>query len=313
MKIQIRFVKVVLLIFVFCGLAPAVFAQETTGNKPGSKGRYDGPSTKLVVSTDAKEFLVQVDATPDPVVIPQLAIANEEEVCIEVAASMPVAGRSSFAPPNSLLMSLGARTDFSLTDSEESGGCRSCGGNAIPLNNENLLHISRKMIPSNQATIGNSSPGVYFNFDYRVEFYQDSAGRNLALLFDPESEKVFYYEYETSSSGYVCKIDINGKRLADSSHFGKLTLENVEGGIVTDPRQIDKQAVFAVIRRRNGWEYRFDVVDVKADASDDPELMGRLLKITQPHQPSHRFYLSVQTGRSRTPRRRPKKFCNSVP
>ena len=120
---------------------------------------------------------------PDPVVTPMPAVV--------LSGSNGVAGASIVAPPNSLLASFGASTVFSRSG-PTGNSCSSCGNGASTLlSNENLLGISHKFIPSNQASIGNCSPGVYFNFDYRVEFYQDYDGKNLAILFDPESERVF--------------------------------------------------------------------------------------------------------------------------
>ena len=165
---------------------------------------------------------------PDPVVTPWPPVDCPEEECGKKGFhGRAIAGKSILCPPNRLMRSFGRKTDLSVSRVAGASGCQSCGGGSLAsANDENLLDVSRKFVSSNQASIGNCSPGVYFNFDYRVEFYQDYGGKNVAILFDPESEKTFYYEYESASSSYVCKIDINGTTQDFDSYFGNITLEN---------------------------------------------------------------------------------------
>ncbi len=201
-------------------------------------------------------------------------------------------------PPLRHLQSYGRKLRFSVGGAGSGGGCGSCGSSAPSVGTDNLLDVSYKIVPSNQASLGNGSPGVYFNYDQRIEFYPDLGSTSVAMLFDPDSEQTFYYEWDAASSSYKGKIDIAGTTYDDDTYFGAITLEDTNGNTVTDPTTIDTQTVYAMVKNTDGWEYRSQLVDIRADPSDDIQPVSRLTKITSPTNQEVNFTYHHQPGDS---------------
>ncbi len=220
-------------------------------------------------------------ANPDPVVTPHPPVS-------------PCSNRGSFGggggcgndsrfqnicAPNPKLETYGWRTHYSAA-SQSSSGCSSCGGSAPGTSgSDNLLNLSHTFIPSNQASIGSSSPGVYYNFDQRIEFY-DAGGDQIATLFDPISRRVYYYEYKPSESAYVSLIDVDGSAQESDAAFKLLELEDSAGNPVTHPSTIATQTVYAVVTSREGWTYKSELVDIDPGTGIAP--VSRLTEVTSP-------------------------------
>ncbi len=220
-------------------------------------------------------------ANPDPVVTPHPPVS-------------PCSNRGSFGggggcgndsrfqnicAPNPKLETYGWRTHYSAA-SQSSSGCSSCGGSAPGTSgSDNLLNLSHTFIPSNQASIGSSSPGVYYNFDQRIEFY-DAGGDQIATLFDPISRRVYYYEYKPSESAYVSLIDVDGSAQESDAAFKLLELEDSAGNPVTHPSTIATQTVYAVVTSREGWTYKSELVDIDPGTGVAP--VSRLTEVTSP-------------------------------
>ncbi len=183
-------------------------------------------------------------------------------------------------PSNPLLTSLGNKDHWKLGSSSTSG-CSSCSG-SIPLfaSDDNLLAISQKFIPNNQKSIGSSSPGVYYNFDQRIEFYPNVGGKNVAILFDPISERTFYCEYKSGQSGYVPQIEINGVDQDYDVYFDPIELQDANGNAVSDPTLIATQPVYAISKSREGWKYKSELVDIDPGSGVTP--ISRVVQITSP-------------------------------
>ncbi len=181
--------------------------------------------------------------------------------------------------PNPKLETYGWRTHYSAA-SQSSSGCSSCGGSAPGTSgSDNLLNLSHTFIPSNQASIGSSSPGVYYNFDQRIEFYE-AGGDQIATLFDPISRRVYYYEYKPSESAYVSLIDVDGSAQESDAAFKLLVLEDSSGNPVTHPSTIATQTVYAVVTSREGWTYKSELVDIDPGTGVAP--VSRLAEVTSP-------------------------------
>ncbi len=186
----------------------------------------------------------------------------------------------SVCPSNPLLTSLGNKDHWKLGNSSTSG-CSSCSG-SIPLfgSDDNLLAISQKFIPNNQKSIGSSSPGVYYNFDQRIEFYPSVGGKNVAILFDPVSERTFYCEYKSGQSAYVPQIENNGVDQDYDVYFDPIELQDANGNAVSDPTLIATQPIYAISKSREGWKYKSELVDIDPGSGVTP--ISRLIQVTSP-------------------------------
>ncbi len=187
---------------------------------------------------------------------------------------------SPVCPSSPKLETFGWRVHWSAAGPSASG-CSSCGGGSSPgfSGDDNLLYIGQTFLPANQASIGNCSPGVYFNFDQRIEFFEFGSDK-VATFFNPVDGRVFYYEYDAAQSGYVQLIDDNGTDLESNAYYGLMTLEDSSGNTVTDPTTIATQTVYAVVKSRSGWTYKSELVDVDPGTAVAP--VSRLVSATSP-------------------------------
>lgn len=203
----------------------------------------------------------------------------------------------SVCPPVPEMQSFGSKLNFQIADSGNGSSCSSCGGSSVSGGgNDNLLEVFYKIIPTNPASLGNGPKYIYLNYDHRMEFHQNLGGVNLATLFDPVTEQVFYFEWDSVAQEYQCKIDIAGTIYDDNTSFKTIVLEDANGNTVTDPTSIDTQTVYAIVESADGWEYRSQLVDIRADPGDDVQPVSRLTKITSPTNHVVNFTYKYQPG-----------------
>lgn len=197
----------------------------------------------------------------------------------------------------SQMMTYGTRTDFDANEPLRMNSCSECGGAASGGTCPMGIVLARYLIPSNQTEIGSSSPGMYFSFDLRLRIYPDGLGSNqhAATFFDPISHQTFYYESDTNGN-YAAEL---------STYFGDFQLVDSGNVAVSDPTSVSTQAVYAVLTRHNGWEYRFELVDAPAYDNEPVTPMGRLLSIKNPQGQTVDFTYKTftQTQLDESPRR----------
>ena len=139
--------------------------------------------------------------------------------------------------------------DYGVANVPGQSGCASCGGVVGGVRNvPNSLVFERRLIPANQVTIGNSSPGMYFlDMDLRLDLYHGSSPiRNYAIFSDPNCERAVYMT-DNGPTG-VFTPDAPG-----SIYVGDLTIYDSSQTITSE---ID-DAVTAKIKSHDGWIYEF--------------------------------------------------------
>lgn len=184
-----------------------------------------------------------------------------------------VGGQAGFCPfPE--VKSNGIHEDFTATTGLPEG-CSSCGGTASVGSTLPGLSVSRRLIPSNQVSVGNSSPGMMFDFDMRLTVLADPSNSQHALLFDPCTEKTICFHDENESGTYVPEL---------KGYFHSFTLidtidPSANPSTVSDPSTTETQNVYAILTRKNGWKYTMELCSVPISTDS---YGGRLLKITSP-------------------------------
>lgn len=165
------------------------------------------------------------------------------------------------------LTSHGNHTDF-FPDANPAIGCSSCGGtNNVTPERPNVLKIDRRLIPANQVTIGNLSPGVFFDeLDMRLMIYDDPNDDHTALLFDTCSQKTIVFQDDGGSGTYDPDY---------TTYFYSIYLKNSSGNPASGP----DVAATAWVISHDGWRYDFQIVPTPLATG---EYGGRLTKITSP-------------------------------
>lgn len=219
-------------------------------------------------------------APPDPVVNPEPPVTEPRgpgnpDPC-QTCGGRYTSGDSSVDIISAMLGN-GPRMDFSGGTCYAPGGCGDCAGSAGGGTNLPAVSFQRILIPNNQVVIGNSSPGVFYSFDQRLQIFPNGLGTNkhAATFFDPVSQFTFYYE----------DLDNDGTYEAEQgTHFGSFTMKDGQGVTVTDPTLISDPNVdvFVVLTRHNGWEYRFELVDAPVYDAEPVSPLGRLTQIKTP-------------------------------
>lgn len=189
-------------------------------------------------------------------------------VCPTCEGSEPFVGGAATTCPLPELRTNGSHQDFRAYNTPGSSDCASCsggpasGGAEVP----NSLVIERRLIPANQTTIGNSSPGMYFlDLDSRLMLYEDAGGDHAALLFDPRSERTFLLEDSGGSGTYT----------GSNVYFEDLSALSSSSGAASGP----SDTATATITSHDGWQYEFEIV---ATALATDQYGGRITKITSP-------------------------------
>ncbi len=225
---------------------------------------------------------------PGPSVIPPAPPTNPCEVCptplanagsddSETEGRTQTGGESAFCPMSEL-QTLGWHTDYDSSAGHQMaglsiygmGGCSSCGSMGELPDGTRLpgLVVSRRLIPCNQVTIGNCSPGWFFtDFDLRLVLYEGSGnGSHPAILFDPDSERCELYTDAMGTGTYLSEV---------GQLFGPIELLQPDGQPATGPCAAAK----AIVTRHNGWVHELEVCSVPLA----PGQWGtRVTKITSP-------------------------------
>ncbi len=180
------------------------------------------------------------------------------------------AGKSAFSPLPALL-SHGKHTDYSARPNIGAGcsDCSRAGGGSYD-STLPYLTFSRRLIPANQVTIGNSSPGMFFDFDYRLTIIKDDDQGNHGLLFDPCSGLTFCFHDADNVGTYVPDL---------KTYFDSFTLLDNLNEPATDPSDFSHGPLTATLRRHNGWKYRFELCATPLSAD---EYGAKLLQIISP-------------------------------
>ena len=128
------------------------------------------------------------------------------------------------------------------------------------------MTVARKLIPANQVTYGNSSPGMFFlDFDLRLDLYALGTQGNAILFFDPVCEQVIKQTDDQSSGNFQS----NDPRYRD---IQTLDAQGNATGVTADVRT-------AMVETRDGWQYEFEMVDVPIGTD---HYRGRIKTITSP-------------------------------
>ena len=121
------------------------------------------------------------------------------------------------------------------------------------------LRVNRRFIPELVGQRSSFGPGWFSNLDYQLEYYpRDRNQPATVICFDPITEIEFEWTFQESIGNYLL-ADGNAKI------FRRLEIENKT----------------AILTRRNGWQYKFELV-VSSPPKSKIQLSGRLVEMRSP-------------------------------
>ena len=204
-----------------------------------------------------------------------------------------VPGNSSICPLQAV-QSFGVREDFALTPNceLETSDCESClgvGGAPIAtaLVNRPMVNIRRRLTPQELTSYSSFGLGWYSETDYAIEFFPETSNDpNTILFFDPLTEQVF----EMVDDDGTGTEDGVYHHVGGASYFKSFELFSDSNFLnhATNPNAISSlhssggaTYLYGKLTRRNGWVYKFKVMDVSPFASEKIPF-GRLSSIESP-------------------------------
>ena len=199
-------------------------------------------------------------------------------------------GKSAVCPIPEM-MTFGAREDYSAATNDDLGGsgCTSCGGNdAInAAQNRMAFEVKRRLTPQELTHHSSFGLGWFDETDYGLDIHTPTDGQpHTIIFFDPQTERV----HEMTDGDVGGGNEDGTYENVDGAEF--FTGFELDGG-ETDPTNISSihttgtNTLYGNLTRRNGWVYRFQIVDLTPFETDPttPEVVfpgGRLVAITSP-------------------------------
>jgi len=147
--------------------------------------------------------------------LPYSVFNTDESEVFSAESASAVGGYSAFAPVEEVLRH-SIPSDYAMPT--RAWPSELAEGMQLP-----SLMIARKMVPGNQETVSNSSPGMFFCFDYRLTWYaNDDESAVSAILFDPVTEQSLYFDnsnVDGNDTRLYHKIQIGSEDVVSHNYF----------------------------------------------------------------------------------------------
>jgi len=159
------------------------------------------------------------------------------------------------------------------------GGCATCGGAKATTGGSGVSQSAnyaagRSFRPDDRALWSSFGPGMFSNYDSRINLYPDASGGVSVRLYDAISGR--QVELNDGLNGDT----LDGTYLAVQQRLAEsLVLKDASGSTVTSVAS----ATTAVLKLWGGKQQSFDIVNLQPSGST-PEYVGRLKSITDANQ-----------------------------
>lgn len=170
--------------------------------------------------------------------------------------------------------------DFAVLKKPNAGsGCAICGGATPPSGGSTVdqstnYEAGRAFRPDDRARGSSFGPGMFSNYDTRINLYPDASGGVNVRLYDAISGRRVELNDGLNGDTLDGTYSAVQQRLAES-----LVLKDASGNTVTSV----SSAATAVLKQWGGKQQTFEIVNLQP-AGSTPEYVGRLKSITDANQ-----------------------------
>ncbi len=159
------------------------------------------------------------------------------------------------------------------------GGCAECGGATPPSGGSSVdqstnYEAGRAFRPDDRALWSSFGPGMFSNYDTRINLYPDASGGVNVRLYDAINGRQVELNDGLNGDTLDGTYSAVQQRLAES-----LVLKDASGNTVTSV----SSAATAVLKQWGGSQQTFEIVNLQP-AGSTPEYVGRLKSITDANQ-----------------------------
>ncbi len=191
---------------------------------------------------------------------------SDTQVCDSVSECSSCGSKTGGAPDVAVLPNAG-------------GGCATCGGAEPPAGGSSVdqsanFAAGRAFRPDDRARWSSFGPGMFSNYDTRINLYPDVSGGVNVRLYDAISGRQVELNDGLNGDTLDGTYSVVQQRLAES-----LVLRDASGATVTSV----SSAATAVLKQWGGVEQTFEIVNLQPSGST-PEYVGRLKSIRDANQ-----------------------------